>query len=117
MQLEVIMCFEFYLSLLAGGSDYNPTMFPTSLVESGTDTVCQNITLEDDDIHEDLETFVVALTSNGPSVILQNSEGTVTIEDNEGIIVALFMDVCIQVYHVHHLLCRRIAYNGSHCDC
>ena len=73
------------LCLYIGGSDYNPTMFPSGSVESGADIVCHNITLEDDDVLEDQETFLVSLTSSDLSVILQNSEGTVTIEDNDGI--------------------------------
>ena len=75
-------------------------MFPSGPVESGTDMSCHNITLENDDILEDLETFLVSLTSNDPSVILQNSEGTVTIEDDDGMWHYMFYG-CIQDYHIY----------------
>ena len=46
--------------------------------------MCANLTLEDDEVHEQHETFLVSLTSSDPAVDTQNSQGIATIVDNDG---------------------------------
>ena len=49
-----------------------------------TSRACVNITINDDDILEDLEEFMVVLTEEDPRVDVDRDQATVRIADNDG---------------------------------
>ncbi len=74
------------------GDDYENTtlvlIFPAGSIDS--DTQCLNITINTDTLVEGEETFTVTLTllTTGLGVFTENDLTTVTIMDDEGILVA-----------------------------
>ena len=69
------------------GSDYtavsSPLTFPAT---NSTDDVmrCINVSITDDSVFEESETFTVTVTTTSSQVTLGNNVTTVTIIDNEG---------------------------------
>ena len=69
------------------GSDYtavsSPLTFPATT--SSDDVMqCINVSITDDSVFEEPETFTVTVTTITPRVTLGNASTTVTIGDNEG---------------------------------
>ena len=69
------------------GSDYtavsSPLTFPATT--SSDDVMqCINVSITDDSVFEESETFTVTVTTANPRVTLGNNDTTVTITDNEG---------------------------------
>ena len=69
-----------------GGRDYR-TISSHAIITSGSmdnDTTCANISIMDDNALEGNQTFIVALSTSDPHVILENNRTTITIVDNDG---------------------------------
>ena len=69
------------------GFDYtavsSPLTFPATT--SSDDVMqCINVSITDDSVFEESETFTVAVTTTSPRVTLGNNDTTVIITDNEG---------------------------------
>ena len=82
--------YSLFLSFSANGSDYiqlSTTVTFQSSITNNSDTQCVEIQIEDDDIYEEDEVFLVTITTVAPSsvaVIGTVSEVTKTIQDNTG---------------------------------
>ena len=83
----------YVLFYFAGNVDYNPNTFPSILLfsEDASNTQCVTITIYDDEDMENDETFYITVTNpsfeDGPSnVTLSNSNFTVTIHDDNGML-------------------------------
>ena len=78
---------SFSLGSAEDGSDYtavsSPLTFPAT---TSTDDVmrCINVSITDDSVFEESETFTVTVTTTNPRVSLGNDYTTVNITDNEG---------------------------------
>lgn len=57
----------------------------TVLIFNVTHTrLCKNVTIEDDNFLESRENFEILLSSDDPSVLIDNNTSSVTIIDNDG---------------------------------
>ena len=69
------------------GSDYTAVSslltFPAT-TSTGDVMRCINVSITDDSVFEESETFTVTVTTTSPRVTLGNNDTTVTITDNEG---------------------------------
>ena len=72
-----------YVGILLAGMDFQPLAI--ELTFSALDRIlCANITILDDEILENNETFTVQLSSNDPDAIVAVPQSTVTIIDDDG---------------------------------
>ena len=53
-------------------------------LDASSSRACANITINDDDVLEDLEEFTVVLTEEDPTVDVDRDQATVQIVDNDG---------------------------------
>ena len=74
----------------AGGQDFSPSTV-SNFVFQNERVLCADILLQDDDIHEDIETFSIAVTSTDSAANLQIRFATVTITDNDGKLLHLML--------------------------
>ena len=72
-----------YLHVITAGEDY----LEVNKVIVGDSLPCVNITIVDDMDRESCENFSVVLSTSDPNVILSLSTSTITIYDNEGLIL------------------------------
>ena len=71
------------LYVYTGGQDFTPVAVPNLVFQDGQE-LCTNIMLIDDSIHEDQETFTIAITTTDSAANLGTSAALVTISDNDG---------------------------------
>ena len=64
--------------------DFTPISPGTQLVFTSAETLCVNISIENDAVLEENEVFFVELSTNDPQVNLSPSSASVTILDNDG---------------------------------
>ena len=67
--------------------DFTPILPGTQLVFTSAETLCVNISIENDAVLEENEVFIVELSTNDPEVNLSPSSASVTILDNDGNLV------------------------------
>ena len=67
----------------AGGQDFSPSTVPNFVFQNER-VLCADILLQDDAIHEDLETFSIAVISTDSAANLGIRFATATITDNDG---------------------------------
>ena len=75
----------------AGNVDYDPLMGGVLVFDAGStdgETMCASITIIDDNIPEETETFIVdfEIEADTPNVIAHTQEANVRIVDNDGIL-------------------------------
>ena len=67
--------------------DFTPISPGTQLVFTSTETLCVNISIENDGVLEGNEVFFVELSTNDPQVNLSFPSASVIILDNDGNLV------------------------------
>ena len=67
--------------------DFTPISSGTQLVFTSAETLCVNISIENDAVLEENEVFFVDLSTNDPQVNLSFPSARVTILDNDGNLV------------------------------
>ena len=67
--------------------DFAPISPGTQLVFTSAETLCVNISIENDAVLEENEVFIVELSTNDPQVNLSSPSTSVTIVDNDGNLV------------------------------
>lgn len=78
------MCAFVFFHFRTDTMDYVPFSFERTFVPSMTnETICVNVTIVDDDVLEDTESFLVTVTSSD-SAYLAGRPATVFIMDNDG---------------------------------
>ena len=75
----------------------SPLTFPAT-TSTGDAMQCINVSITDDSVFEESETFTVTVTTTTPRVTLGNDNTTVTIIDNEGQYKSLVYTVLPRVY-------------------
>ena len=67
--------------------DFTPISPGTQLVFTSAETLCVNVSIENDAVLEENEVFFVELSTNDPQVNLSSPSASVTILDNDGNLV------------------------------
>ena len=67
--------------------DFTPISPGTQLVFTSAETLCVNVSIENDAVLEENEVFFVQLSTNDPQVNLSSPSASVTILDNDGNLV------------------------------
>ena len=67
--------------------DFTPISPGTQLVFSSAETLCVNISIENDAVLEENEVFFLELSTSDPQVNLSSPSASVTILDNDGNLV------------------------------
>ncbi len=99
----VVACFSLIgipISLLVGSDYLQPENTTTVLSAEAHGTMfVHSVTIIEDSLFENEETFVLALSVDDPSVVVFNeSEAQVVIQDDDnGTTVCMFMCVCVRV--------------------
>ena len=88
--LVLLLCM-YGLGTALAGSDYDTTSESRQFPMGSADglTRCLTVTITDDTVFEIDETFTVALTVSTPDVSVTDAMTTVTITDDEGMIVSI----------------------------